>query len=146
MTDYYCGKCKKIVTKKAFLGCESSDCESISISNKMIELEIVEKEMAGEIEQLLINILYVVEERIINGYEEGIFDPNKMSPKDVIVMVATNIIVNFMGKALQLNEIPSNGVKSRIDIMERCLDEVKNVSMKLWKTVETARADCLHSH
>ncbi len=98
------------------------------------------------IENHLLSILDIVEEQIIIGYEEGIFSPDNMSPKDVIVMVATNIIVNFMGKAMQLNEIPNTDIKSRLDIMERCLDEVKGVSMKLWKTLETSRVDCLNSH
>ncbi len=94
-----------------------------------------------EIEKHLLSILYEVERQIVIGYDEGIFVPAKMTPKDVIVMIATNIIVNFMGKALEINSTTQADVKSRIKLMEDCLDEVKRTSMQLWKTIEAARAD-----
>jgi hypothetical protein len=90
----------------------------------------------NDMESHLLELLHLVEEHIVIGYEKNLFMKDKMKPEDIIIMIITNLIVNLFGAAQ--NE--TSNIKSRIMLLESLIEQIKTKSMTLWKTIETASA------
>lgn len=89
------------------------------------------------LEKYMVSIINEVEKMIGQGYEEGIFTPQKIPAREVIIMVSTNIIVNLTAKALR----PEVGIKKRLELMNDMLEHIKETSLQLWTLIEAAQAD-----
>ena len=97
-----------------------------------------------DLEQHLLDLLHLVEEQIVIGYERGVFSHKRMEPLDVIIMIMTNLIVNLFGSS----QVGTSSIKDRLMLLDSLLDNIKSKSMHLWKTIETAGAgaDLAHKH
>ncbi len=102
----------------------------------------VGREAQTNLEKYMMAIITEVENMIGQGYEEGIFTPQKIPPREIIIMVSTNIIVNLTAKALR----PEVGIKKRLELMSDMLEHIKETSLQLWTMIEAAQADDKTSH
>ena len=102
----------------------------------------VGREAQTNLEKYMMAIITEVEHMISEGYEKGILVPQKIPPREIIIMVSTNIIVNLTSKAMR----PEVDIKKRLELITEMLEHIKDTSLQLWTMIEAAQADDKTSH
>jgi hypothetical protein len=94
------------------------------------------------LEEHLIDLLQELESRVAAALQDEFTHLKSYHPKDVIVMMTSNIIVHLLSRSLS----SSLFVNERINLVEDCTEEIKEATMKLWTVLETSRVDVLNPH
>ena len=97
----------------------------------------IEKNPSSSLDIHLISLLAEIELRIADAIEDKSTGLEELNTRDIIVMIATNVIMHLMGLSLST----TNQTNIRLTEVKACLDEIKETSLKLWNAVEAARAD-----
>lgn len=97
----------------------------------------VGREAETNLEKYMTAIVAEVEQMISEGYEKGILVPQKVPPREIIIMISTNIIVNLTSKAMR----PELDIKKRLELITEMLEHIKDTSLQLWTLIEASQAD-----
>jgi len=93
-------------------------------------------------EQLMLDILTAISEKVTMFYLETRMKPDKLTNLEMICMITTNVFVNLLQRATR-KDISSD---HRLEVMETCLNEVSRISMSLWLALEASSASDDVSH
>ena len=103
--------------------------------------------MLGDIEpdtqpqKALSDIVFIVKERLSEALGDDSIGLAGTHPRVLISMLVTNILVNLL-----FNSIAVTDVSRRLDMVNDSLEEVKEMTLNLWRAMEASRADTNKAH
>lgn len=103
----------------------------------MKKIQYTTFEDCSTLEKHLANLLAEIDSRVLEAIEDKTTNLFSLHPRVIIVIFCTNIIVNLLMDALSRNL--DVGVK--LKLVEECLEEIKDTSLKLWSSIEASKAD-----
>jgi hypothetical protein len=92
-------------------------------------------------QKALSDIVFVVKERLSEALEDDSIGLAGTHPRVLISMLVTNILVNLL-----FNSIAVTDVSRRLDMVNDSLEEVKEMTLNLWRAMEASRADTTKAH
>lgn len=102
---------------------------------------IGEDEPQAEPQKALSDIVFLVKDRLAEALHNDTIGLTGVHPRVIISMVTTNILVNLL-----FNSIAISDVNKRIAMVNDSLDEIKEMTLNLWKAMEASRADTKTAH
>lgn len=95
-----------------------------------------ETEPTSEPEKSLSDIVFLVKNRLADALTDEKSALSGVHPRVIISMVITNILVNLL-----FNSIVMTDVSRRLEMVNESLDEIKEMTLRLWQAMEASRAD-----
>jgi len=92
-------------------------------------------------QKALSDIVFMVKERLADALDNKEVGLAGTHPRVIISMVVTNILVNLLFHSIAVNDITK-----RMEMVQSSLDEISEMTMQLWKSLETNRADTKTAH
>jgi hypothetical protein len=95
------------------------------------------KKPENEIEWLIHNIMRDVAGHL-NAYYDKAYAENEptFSSRQLVVMVSTNVMVNLIQSSIKETITPAQ----RLELMVEAMTDIAQLSMHLWKAIETNKA------
>lgn len=100
-----------------------------------------EDEPTTEPQKALSEIVWAVKNRLAEALDDNEVGLAGNHPRVIISMVITNILVNLL-----FNSIATKDIKRRLDMVNDSLDEIKEMTLNLWRAMEACRADTKTPH
>lgn len=92
-------------------------------------------------QKALSDIVFMVKERIADALHNDTIGLTDIHPRILISMVVTNILVNLLFNSIAVSE-----VGRRLDMVNDSLEEIREMTLNLWKAMEASRADTKTAH
>lgn len=92
-------------------------------------------------QKVLSDIVFMVKERLADALHDDTIGLAGTHPRIIISMVITNILVNLL-----FNSIAISDVGRRMEMVNDSLEEIKEMTLNLWKAMEASRADVTIAH
>lgn len=100
-----------------------------------------EIELETQPQKALSEIVFLVKERIAEALHDDSIGLSGIHPRIIISMVITNILVNLL-----FNSIAISDVSRRLEMVNDSLEEIKEMTLNLWRAMEASRADNTTAH
>ena len=94
-----------------------------------------EQEPEKAVEIYLRDIIFAVKDILECALNDAESELARIHPKTLVSMVITNILVNLLFNIISVSDI---GI--RIKLLNECLDEIRESSLHLWKSLEASKA------
>ncbi len=100
-----------------------------------------ESEPHTQPQKALSDIVFMVKNSLADALSDESVGLAGTHPRVIISMVVTNILVNLL-----FHSVAASDVARRIEMVKDSLDEIGNMTLQLWKSLETNRADTSTPH
>jgi hypothetical protein len=100
-----------------------------------------EDEPEIEPQKALSDIVFLVKDRLAEALSNDTIGLAGVHPRILISMVITNILVNLL-----FNSIAISDVSRRLEMVNDSLDEIKGMTLNLWRAMEACRVDTKTQH
>jgi signal transduction histidine kinase len=100
-----------------------------------------ETEPQEQPQKALSDIVLMVKNRLAEALQDKEIGLSGNHPRVIISMVITNILVNLL-----FNSIAVTDVGRRLEMVDDSLDEIKEMTLNLWRAMEASRADTTNPH
>ena len=102
---------------------------------------IGENEPDNQPQKTLSDIVFLVKNRLAAALADENSRLSGIHPRVIISMVITNILVNLL-----FNSIAISDVGRRLDMVNYSLEEIREMTMHFWASMEASRADTKTAH
>lgn len=92
-------------------------------------------------QKALSDIVFLVKDRLYEALNDDTTGLSGVHPRILISMVITNILVNLLFNSMAISD-----VSRRLEMVNESLDEIKDMTLNLWRAMEASRADTKTQH